>query len=456
MIAPTIRTTLSNGLLVLLREVRTAPVATFWAWYRVGSRNEVLGITGISHWVEHMLFKGTPTLGKGELSRLVNRHGGTWNGFTWKDFTAYFETLPAEHIGLGLRIESDRMINTLFDADEVESERTVIISEREGAENNPDFALYEEVEAAAYRVHPYRHAVIGYKSDLRAITRDDLVRHYRTYYTPRNAVLVAVGDFDAPALLGQIRGAFEAIPQGPDVPAVRGVEPAQEGERRVTVRRPGGAVPVAQIVFHAPPVADPDFFPLLIADGVLSGFKGPGVFGGDGLGARSSRLYRALVEARLAVDGGSSYRPAVDPTLFEIGFTLRPDVTPERAEAAVLAELVRLSEHPIEAAELDRVRKQARAQWVYAADGVTQQAVLLGSSEIVAGGEFLPEFEERLAAVTPSAVQAAAARVFDERNRTVGWYLPVDAPDAAEEAPADGAVGLGAGGGPAAPGGGPA
>lgn len=421
---PTVRTTLSNGLLVLLREVHTAPVATFWAWYRVGSRNEVPGVTGISHWVEHMLFKGTPTLGKGELSRLVNRHGGTWNGFTWKDFTAYFETLPAEYVGLGIRIESDRIVNTLFDPDEVESERTVIISEREGAENNPEFALDEEVEAAAFRVHPYRHAVIGYKSDLRAITRDELVRHYRTYYTPRNAVVVAVGDFDAAALLEQIRTAFEPIPSGGPVPPVRTVEPPQEGERRVVLRRPGGAVPVGHVGFHAPPAAHADFFPLLIADGVLSGFKGPGVFGGNGLGARSSRLYRALVETQLAVDVGSAYRPSLDPTLFEIALTLRPDVSPDRAEAAVLAELTRLAEQPIDAAELEKVRKQARAQWVYAADGVTQQAVLLGSTEIVAGGTFLAEFEERLASVTPRAVQDAAARVFDDRNRTVGWYLP--------------------------------
>jgi zinc protease len=437
---PTVRATLSNGLLVLLREVHTAPVATFWAWYRVGSRNEVQGITGISHWVEHMLFKGTPTLGKGELSRLVNRHGGTWNGFTWKDFTAYFETVPAEHVGLGIRIESDRMVNTLFDPDEVESERTVIISEREGAENSPDFALYEEVESAAYRVHPYRHAVIGYKSDLRAITREDLLRHYRTYYTPRNAIVVAVGDFDAPALLEQIRAAFEPIPSGPPVPPIRGVEPPQEGERRVLLRRPGGAVPVAQMGFHAPAVADPDFFPLLIADGVLSGFKGAGVFGGDGLGVRSSRLYRALVETQLAVDAGSSYRPSLDPALFEVGLTLRPDVRPERAEAAVLAELARLADEPIEAGELEKVRKQARAQWVYAADGITQQAVLLGSTEIVAGGWFLEQFEERLAAVTPQAVQAAAARVFDDRNRTVGWYLPVESP-APAPAPAGAARG---------------
>ena len=423
---PETRTVLSNGLVVLLREVHTAPVATFWIWYRVGSRNEVPGITGISHWVEHMLFKGTPTLSKGEFSRLVNRHGGTWNGFTWKDFTAYFETLPAEHIGLGIRIESDRMRNSLFDPEEVASERTVIISEREGAENNPEYALYEDVEAVAYTVHAYRHAVIGYKSDLRAITRDDLVRHYRTYYTPNNAVVVAVGDFDSEALLGEIREAFDLIPAGPPPPPVRSVEPPQEGERRITLRRPGGAVPQLQMAFHAPAAANPDFFPVLLLDGVLSGFKGPGVFGGETVGGRSSRLYRALVEQRLAVDAGSAFRPTLDPTLFEIGVTLRPGVEPRQLEEAVLAELQRLADERVGEEELEKVHKQARAQWVYMADGVSRQAVLLGSTEMVASLDYLDRFMERLTTVTPEAMQQVAARLFSDRNRTVGWYLPDD------------------------------
>lgn len=421
---PTMRTVLSNGLSVILREVHTAPVATFWIWYRVGSRNEVPGTTGISHWVEHMLFKGTPTLGKGEFPRLINRHGGSWNGFTWKDFTAYFETLPGEHLALAIRIESDRMRNSLFDPDEVASERTVIISEREGAENNPEYALYEEVEAAAFRVHTYRQSVIGYKSDLMAITREDLVRHYETYYTPNNAVVVAVGDFDSASLLRQIREAFEPIPAGTPPPRVRTVEPPQEGERRVTVRRPGGAVPQLQMAFHAPAARDPEFFAVLLLDGVLSGFKGPGVFGGEAMGARSSRLYRALVEQQLAVDAGSAFRPTLDPTLFEIGATLRPGVAPERVETVVLDELARLSDEPVGPDELEKLRKQARAQWVYAGDGVSRQAVLLGSTEIVADSSYLAQFKERLAAVTPEAMQEVASRVFSDRNRTVGWYLP--------------------------------
>ncbi len=431
---PTVRTTLPNGLVVLLREVHTAPVATFWAWYRVGSRNEVPGITGISHWVEHMLFKGTPTLPKGEFSRLVNRHGGTWNGFTWKDFTAYFETLPAEHVQLGIRIESDRMVNSLFEPAEVESERTVIISEREGAENNPEYALYEELESAAYRVHAYRHAVIGYKSDLWAITRDDLYRHYRTYYVPNNAVIVAVGDFDSRELQRRIEEAFGGLPAGPAPPPVRSVEPPQEGERRVVLRRAGGAVPMLQMGFHAPAVTHPDFFPLVLVDGVLSGFKGPGVFGGEGIGTRSSRLYRALVERELAVEAGSSYRASHDPTLFEVGVTLRPGVDPARVEAAVLDELGRMAGEPVAPDELEKVMKQARAQWVYAADGVSPQAVLLGSMEIVAGPEFLGGFWDGLSAVTPEAMRAAAARTFAAQNRTVGWYFPEPAAGGAASA----------------------
>ena len=256
------------------------------------------------------------------------------------------------------------------------------------------------------------------------MTREDLYGYYRRYYIPNNAVLVAVGDFDSQALLARVREAFEPIPPGPKPPPVRSVEPPQEGERRVMVRRPGGAVPQLQMAFHAPAATDPDFFPCLVLDGVLSGFKGPGVFGGEAMGVRSSRLYRALVERQLTVDAGSSFRPTLDPTLFEIGAALRPGVPPERVEVAVLAELQRLIEEPVGAEELDKVHKQARAQWVYAADGVSGQAVLLGSSEIVADSEYLARFLDRVTAVTPEAMQRAAAKVFAEVNRTVGWYIP--------------------------------
>jgi zinc protease len=172
--------TLSNGLTALLQESRRAPVTTFWVWYRVGSRNEVPGITGIAHWAEHMLFKGSQAFPKGEIDKQIARNGGMMNGLTWLDFTTFFETLPADRIHLGLRIESDRMANALFDPEEVALERTVIISERQGSENQPMFLLNEEVNAAAFRVHPYHHETIGDMCDLETISHADLWRHYQT------------------------------------------------------------------------------------------------------------------------------------------------------------------------------------------------------------------------------------------------------------------------------------
>jgi len=360
-------THLANGLMVLLKPVGTAPVVTFWVWYRVGSRNEVPGITGISHWVEHMMFKGTPTLKKGEIMHLVNRNGGVDNAFTWTDFTTYFEMLPSERVDLALRIESDRMVNSLFDPDEVASERTVIISEREGAENEPRFWLAEEVQATAFKVHPYHHDTIGWKTDLETMSRDDLYNHYRTYYAPNNAIIVAAGDFEPDEMLAKIEKAFGAIPRGHDVPPVKSVEPLQEGERRVRLRRPG-PTPYFHTAYHAPQASDPDFFPVFVLAGVLSGVGGMS-FSGQGSPGRSSRLYRALVETGLAADVGCGFRATIDPGVIDVTATVRPGVPVEKVERAILTELEKITAKPITDAELAKVIKQAKTQFVYATDG---------------------------------------------------------------------------------------
>ncbi len=232
------KTVLDNGLTVLLREMHHAPVASFWVWYRVGSRNERAGTTGISHWVEHMLFKGTPSFPQGEFDKAVSREGGMFNGMTWIDFTTYFETLPADRIDLALRVESDRMSNAVFDPDETELERTVIISERQGNENNPGFLLGEALQAAAFQAHSYHHPVIGWQSDLESMTRDQLFDHYRTFYAPNNAVVAIAGDFDSEAMMTRIHELFGAIPSGPALPAFAVTEPRQRGERRGNRRGP--------------------------------------------------------------------------------------------------------------------------------------------------------------------------------------------------------------------------
>ncbi len=415
--------TLDNGLTVLLQESHTVPVATFWVWYRVGSRNETPGYSGISHWVEHMLFKGTPTHPKGTLTRYIDRLGGRWNAFTWKDYTAYHEVLPAGHLDVAIRLEADRMTHTIMDAGEVDSERTVIISEREGSENHPAYLLREEVDAVAHKVHPYRIPVIGWKEDLRVITRDDLFHHYRTFYHPQNAIAVAVGAFDADAALEAIQRAFGDIPAGPAVPSVRVREPQQEGERRVVLRRPGGATAYGHIAYHVPAATHPDLAVLLMIDGLLSGFKSTVPFDQSG-GGRSSRLYRALVDTGLASEVSSSVIPSADPTLFRIAATVRAGGDAGAVEAQTLTEVERLAREPAAAGELAKVKKQAKAQFAFSRDGVFRLALGLGAFAVVDAPEAFESLLSRIDRVTVDDVMRVAGTYLIECSRTVGWYRP--------------------------------
>ena len=432
MTSPVQAQTLGNGLTVITREVHDAPVATFWTWYRVGSRNEVPGITGISHWVEHMMFKGTANLGKGEIFRSVSKNGGTLNGFTWIDYTTYFETLPSNRLDLAIQIEADRMSNSTFSPEEVESERTVIISEREGDENFPTSHLDEEVTAAAFKAHPYGHPVIGWKSDLQAMTRQELYDYYRTHYVPNNAVVVAVGDFSTDQLLKKIEQQFGDIPRGPNVQLVRSREPRQEGERKVVVRRPGPAE-YFMVVYHAPAADHPDVFPLLVLDAILSGAKPMGLYSGhDTAMGRSSRLYRALVDTGLCTGAGSSFGLTQDPYLFGISASLQPQAGLPEVERIVFDEIDRLAASGIQPDEVEKAINQVRAQFVYASEGVTNQAYWLGDLEMVARYQLLDEFVERVAAVTPADVQRVAQTYLTRSNRTIGWFEPTELDGAAE------------------------
>ena len=416
------KTRLPNGLQVILKESHVAPVASFWIYYRVGSRNELPGTTGISHWVEHMLFKGTDQFPRGEFDKAVSRAGGIFNGMTSQDWTTYFETFPSDRIELALQVESDRMANSLFDPEETESERTVIISEREGSENNYFYLLNEEVQASAFQVHSYHHPIIGWKSDLRTMQRDDLYNHYRTFYTPNNAIAVAVGDFDTQEMLAKLERYFGHLPVGPAVPRVRVQEPEHQAERRVLLR---GSDLTSYLImaFHAPAATHPDFFPLIVMDAVLSGAKGMGIFGGGG-NNRSNRLYKALVDTELAVDISSGYRPTVDPDLFGFYATLAQDVDHQQVEDAIWAEIAKVQAEGVTAAELTKAIKQTKAQFAYSSESVTYQAYWLGFSEIIANTEWLENWLEKLTAVTAEDVQRVALEYFDQNKQTVGWYLP--------------------------------
>ncbi len=417
-------TTLANGLKVITREVRERPLVGVWMWYRVGGRNELPGTTGISHWVEHMLFKGGKRFGKGEINREVSRRGGALNAFTWIDCTAYYETLPSSEIDLALSIESDRIYDTQFDAAEAEAERTVVISEREGSENFPEFWLREDVQAIAFREHPYRLGVIGPKSDLRAMTREQLYAHYQRYYMTNNATMVVVGDFETGALMDKVQREMGSLPAGSPPAPLRIDEQPQTGERRVVVRRPG-PTHYLMLAYHAPAASDPDAAAMVVLTAVLSGASSPIAWGGArGLG-RSSRLYRALVDGELASGIGAGFELTLDPYMLTVDATLRPGVEPGRAEAAILAELGKIERDGVPTDELERVKRQLRAQIVYSLEGVTNQGFALGFMDLVAKDPAAWEtFPATLAAVTSDDLQRVTKQYLTERDRTVGWFVP--------------------------------
>jgi len=421
---PITKTQLSNGLTVLLKEIHTAPIISNWVWYRVGSRNEMPGITGASHWVEHMQFKGTPNFPAGILDKAISRDGGTWNAFTYLDWTTFFETMPADKIDLGLRLEADRMVNSLFEPEEVSSERTVIISEREGNENEPLFRLGEAIQSTAFTTHAYHHEVIGDMADLRTMTREDLYHHYRTYYAPANAVLAIAGDFETQAMLNRVKEVYGSVPSTPVVRTTPSPEPPHTTEQRVEVSGPGETT-YLQIAYHAPAAANPDFSPFSVLDSLLTGPTSLNMFGGGGISNKTSRLYRALVERELAVGVSGGLQATIDPYLYDITITVHPKRSPAEVIEALDAEIRRLQDDPVTAEEVVRAIKQARAMFAYGSENITNQAFWLGYSEMFATYDWFTQYMERLAAVTPADVQRAAQVYLRSQNRVIGTYLPV-------------------------------
>src|ERR671937_80149 len=351
-----------------------------------------------------MLFKGGKRFGKGEISKEISRRGGVLNAFTWIDCTAYFETLPSSEIQLALDIESDRIYDTRIEPEEAEAERTVVISEREGSENYPEFWLREEVQAVTWREHPYRH--------------------YKRYYMTNNATLVMVGNFETPELLDRIHAAFDPLPSGEPPPPLRIEEQPQTGERRVVVRRPG-ATHYIMLGYHAPEASHPDAAPMVVLSSVLGGASSPIAWGGArGLG-RSSRLYRALIDGEVASSVSASFELTLDPYLVACDATLRPEVEPAQAEQAILEQLERVEREGVPDDELERTKRQLHAQVVYSLEGVTNQGFALGFMDLVARDATAWEtFPQALQQVTSDDVQRVASTYLVEQQRTVGWFIP--------------------------------
>jgi len=417
---------LDNGLRLLIQEVHTAPLATVWSWYRVGSKDEAPGLTGVSHWVEHMNFKGTTNIPRDQVKGLVERYGGYWNGYTWIDQTTYTETATRDVLDHLLFIEAERMARSLYDPDDCESERTVIISELQGGENDPDQLLDQEVTATAFRVHPYRHPTIGWLPDLQTITRDDLYAYYRRFYVPNNATLVIVGDVDTAEVVRRAAHHFDPIE--PQTPPRRhsAVEPPQIGERRVTITREGTTA-YLKIAYHAPAATAADFFPTLVLDAVLTGAKGINLWASFRTPPpqRSARLYQALVNTGLASSVSGGILPTQDPFLFTLSFTATEGVALERVEAAALAEIERVRTNGVTADEVEKAKRQLRARLVFENDSITNIAHQLGYFETIGSWTLVPAIGRSLDAVTVDQVSAAAAARLVATNRTIGWFEPV-------------------------------
>jgi len=420
------RATLDNGLTVLVREEHTAPLASVWCWYKVGSKDERAGLTGVSHWVEHMNFKGTTHIPRDQVKGIIEQFGGSWNGYTWIDQTTYLETATKDALDRMLFIESERMANCLYHPDDCESERTVIIAELHGGENDPDQFLDQEVVATAFKAHPYRHPTIGWLTDLETMTRDDLYGYYRRYYVPNNASLVIVGDVDTDGTLRLAEHHFGRIPRGALPPRQPTVEPEQTGERRVTIRKPGTAA-YLKVAYHSPAIEDPKFYPLLVLDAALTGAYGLNLWSSFRLPPpqRSTRLYRALVGSGLASAVTGSLLPTELPFVYIISVTATDGTPLTAVEGELLDELAKVARDGITPAELAKAKAQLNARLVFENDSVTNIAHQIGYFETISGVEVFENFRPRIGRVTLEDVVGAARAVLTESNRTVGWFDPL-------------------------------
>jgi zinc protease len=417
---------LSNGLRVLLAPEVTSPTASVWVWYRVGSKNERPGITGASHWVEHMLFEGSPRYGKGEIDRAVLRVGGELNAFTDTDFTAYFTTVPRDHLSVPLDFEADRMTRAAITDEEVARERTVIHSEREGNENWPEFRVEEELFQLAFRVHPYRWDALGRRRDIEQMTAEQLREYYRRFYGPKNAVLVVAGGFDVGRTEAEVRRRFSKLPSWGEDVEVPDVEPAPEGERRSTLTGPG-TTPYVQIGWRSPALTDPATPATLVLDTILGGESRVFSAGIGWRGRRehpTARLYRALVEKGLAVRATSGWSPRFYPSLFTVQAQAARGVSLDRLERALVSAIDRLSRLGPTAREMSDVRIRIRRGASLAYEGATSAGFRIGYFSTLHSLTLEDELYRRLLLVSAREVRDQAQAMFRPEARVVVRYEP--------------------------------
>jgi len=405
---------LPNGLKVILLENNKAPVITFQIWYRVGSRNESYGKTGLSHLLEHMMFKGTERVSSKDFPRIIQENGGNFNAFTSKDFTAYFENLSADRIQVALDLESDRMQNLILREEDFYTERQVVMEERRlRTEENPKAYLMEQLGAGAFLYQPYRWPIIGWMEDLARLTPKDAESYYRTYYNPTNAFIVVVGGFKIEDLLPQIEKAFGSIPKGVAPNQDRGIDPPQTGEKRIIVKREA-QLPFLVQAYRVPNLRDPDSYVLEVIATLLSGGK-------------SSRLYQSVVRKKqlaLSVEADHSLLSR-DPDLFLVAAEPVPDREVAEIEKTVDQELARLKREPVADHELGKAKNQLEASYIFGQDSRFFQAMLLARHEIALDWRAIDDYIPSIRRVTARDIQRVAARYLTPHNRTVATLVPL-------------------------------
>jgi zinc protease len=404
---------LANGLKVLLVEDHNIPNIALYTFFRVGSRNERPGLTGVSHFIEHMMFNGTPKVGPGEFDRRMEFRGGRNNAFTSDDMTGYTDWFPAAALEPMIEMEADRIQGLAFVPDVFESERGVIASERRmGVENNNDSILSENVRATAIMAHPYHWDVIGWMSDILSWRRDEVMAYYRTYYAPNNAILVVVGDFDPAKTLGLIKKYYEPIKASNPPPPVSTTEPPQMGPKTVLIRKEAQA-PSFTVVWHAPNAKDPDFLPLsILAKPLLEG--------------ESSRLYRRLVrEEQLALRVGGGPQETIDPLLFTIDVKPRPGADLDRIERVIEEELAKIKNEGITPKEFEKAMNIVRNDFYMGLQTIAGRASQLGSYELLYGdfGKLFTIMDD-YAGIKIERIKDVAKKYFAENNKTIGKLVP--------------------------------
>ncbi len=407
-------TSLPNGLKVILLENHKAPLVTFQVWYRVGSRNEAWGKTGLSHMLEHMMFKGTAKVGPGEFSRIIQENGGNDNAFTSHDYTAYFENISADRVQISIDLESDRMHHLLLREQDFRTERMVVMEERRlRTEDNPQANMQEHMEATAFLTSPYHWPVIGWKEDIERFTLDDLKAYYKTYYNPVNAVLVIVGDFKKEELLPKIEKAFGSITKGVPPNQEKDIDPKQTGERRAFVKKEA-QLPYLVMGYHVPNLREPDSYALEVTAALLSAGK-------------SSRLYQSLVRQKrlvLSVDADHSLLSR-DPGLFYLSAELLPGKEVKEVESALDEEVERLKKELVGAHELEKATNQIEASFIFSQDSLFSQAMLLAQHEIALTWKAIDDYLPSIRKVTPEDIQRVTKEYLTPDNRTVGILIPL-------------------------------